>query len=216
MASLRDFTAAKPRPLPVIILADVSGSMGADGKIDALNTAIADMIAAFSDETTARAEIHVSVITFGAQVQRHVPLQPAHEVQWAPMQASGRTPLGQALTLTAELLEDRDAIPGRAYRPTLVLVSDGIPTDDWRAGLDRLLQGRGKKVDRMALAIGGDADEAMLRAFLENPEMLFRAEDAGRIGDFFRFVTMSVATRSKSADPNAIPSLGDPFADEDY
>ena len=216
MPSIQDFTVAKPRPLPVIILADVSGSMAADGKIDALNTALADMVVAFADEDSARAEIYVSVITFGSDVERHVPLTPAREVAWSPMQANGRTPLGRALALAADLLEDKDEVPSRAYRPTLVLVSDGIPTDDWRAGLNRLSQGRGAKVDRIALAIGGDADEDMLRAFLSNPEMLFHVEDARRIGDFFRFVTMSVATRSKSADPNVIPRLENPFVDEDY
>ena len=37
MATLKDFTVTKPRPLPVILLADVSGSMASEGKIDALN-----------------------------------------------------------------------------------------------------------------------------------------------------------------------------------
>jgi uncharacterized protein YegL len=51
--------------MPVIILADVSGSMTAYGKLAALNRAIAETIAIFASEQDARAEIHVAVITFG-------------------------------------------------------------------------------------------------------------------------------------------------------
>ena len=37
MSSLKKFAVATPRPLPVIVLADTSGSMGENGKIEALN-----------------------------------------------------------------------------------------------------------------------------------------------------------------------------------
>ena len=40
MSSLKKFAVATPRPLPVIVLADTSGSMGENGKIEALNAAM--------------------------------------------------------------------------------------------------------------------------------------------------------------------------------
>ena len=40
MSKLKEFVMASARPLPVIILADISGSMSTNGKIDALNDAI--------------------------------------------------------------------------------------------------------------------------------------------------------------------------------
>src|SRR5438876_10944541 len=61
MSKLKEFTVSSARPLPVILLADVSGSMAADGKIDALNAAVAEMLAAFAEEDDGRAEIHVAV-----------------------------------------------------------------------------------------------------------------------------------------------------------
>ena len=48
------FVAAKQRPLPVIIIADVSGSMNEDGKIDVLNDSIAEMYRAFATEDHGR------------------------------------------------------------------------------------------------------------------------------------------------------------------
>ena len=65
MSKLKDFSIATARMMPVIILADVSGSMTAYGKLAALNRAMAEMIAICVSEQDARAPIHVAVITFG-------------------------------------------------------------------------------------------------------------------------------------------------------
>src|SRR5690606_12720836 len=55
MSKLKEFTMSSARPLPVIVLADVSGSMSANGKIDALNDAVSEMIATFAEEDDTRA-----------------------------------------------------------------------------------------------------------------------------------------------------------------
>jgi len=207
MSQLKEFTMSSARPLPVIVLADVSGSMGANGKIDALNDAISQMIAAFAEEDDTRAEIHVSVIAFGGRgTSIHKPLRPAHETCWEPMSASGRTPMGEAFELARTMIEDRDTVPIRAYRPTLVLVSDGVPTDEWRGPLAALLTSeRASKATRFAMGIGADADRETLTTFLANDEgRVFEAHEARGIKKFFRWVTMSVTTRSRSANPNSV------------
>jgi len=93
------------------------------------------------------------------------------------------------------------------------LVSDGEPTDSYKTGLNQLTkQGRAQKADRMALAIGADADIGMLQSFLGSAESkVFKVDDARRIKDFFRFVTMSVTARTRSANPNDIVKMADPF-----
>jgi uncharacterized protein YegL len=204
MSLLDHITLAPARPLPVILMADVSGSMAADGKIDALNSAIAEMLAAFRDEDEGRAQIQVAVITFGGDAKLHLPLTPAAELAWTPMRADGRTPLGVALDLVTELLEDRARLPSRAYRPTIVLVSDGLPTDEWRGPLARLLASeRAAKAQRFALGIGADAEPDVLRAFLGNPEgRIFAAHESREIAKFFQWVTMTVTYRSRSVRPN--------------
>lgn len=208
-----EFTQAQARALPVIILADVSGSMGAYGKIDALNQAVRDMLAAFASGDDLRADIQVAVVTFGGGGARvHVPLQPASAVEWTDMKANGGTPMGAAMALAADIIEDRGQIDSRAYRPTVVLVSDGAATDSPQAGLNRLTkEGRAQKADRMAMAIGADADLDMMRAFLPAGRELFVAADARRIADFFEFVTMSTTTRSRAVNPNDIPEMQSPF-----
>ena len=86
MSKLKDFTVSTARPLPVIVLADVSGSMSANGKIDALNDAIQSMIESFAAEDHSRAEIHFAVIAFGKGGARlHQPLLPAaFSIEYSP------------------------------------------------------------------------------------------------------------------------------------
>lgn len=205
------------RPLPVVLLADISHSMSTAGKIDVLNAAVGEMLAAFAREDTARAEIHAAIITFGGEAVLHTTLSPSRQVQWTPMQADGGTPLGAALEIATGLLEDRERVPSRAYRPALVLASDGIPTDEWRGPLQRLLDSeRGRKAQRFALAIGADADHEVLRAYLGGgSEGLFAAHQAREIRTFFRWVTLSVTSRSRSAQPNQAVEI-DPYRVEDY
>jgi uncharacterized protein YegL len=117
------------------------------------------------------------------------------------------TPLGTALQMAKAMIEDKDIVPSRAYRPTVVLVSDGGPNDAWEKPLNEFISdGRSEKCDRMAMAIGAGADETVLGKFIEGtPNRLFYAENAKQLRDFFKFVTMSVTIRTKSQTPNIVP-----------
>lgn len=202
---LNKFVVSKARPLPVIMMADISGSMSVNGKIEALNLSVQDMISSFAKESRMKAEIHLSIVTFGDTVQEHIKLAPAHQVSLSqPLVAAGSTPLGEACRLVQSMLEDKEMIPSRAYRPIVVLASDGYPTDDYQAAFDDLIQSeRGQKATRFALAIGNDADEDLLRKFGNDIEApLFHAHNATEIIRFFRAVTMSVAAHSQSQTPN--------------
>ena len=203
--SLNKFVANKARPLPVIIMADTSGSMSIDGKIDSLNQSLRDMIKSFSEESRNRAEINVSIITFGGEAKVHLKLTPAHEIeQIQELNATGGTPLGQACMLAKELIEDKETIPSRAYRPVIILLSDGHPTDDYNTAFNELINSdRGQKATRFALSIGADADDSVLSEFNNDIEApVFHAKNASDIHRFFRAVTMSVSNHSKSQTPN--------------
>ena len=202
-----DFTAPTAKPLPIILMLDVSGSMHG-GKIQTLNDAVKDMIGTFCDTEHGEVEIQVAVITFGAEVKLHLPLTSASNITWNKLSASGGTPLGTALKMAKAMIEDKNVIPSRAYRPTVILVSDGRPGDSWKEALKAFVtSGRSSKCDRMALAIGADADEAVLGQFIEGTQYrLFYAENAAQLREFFKFVTMSVTVRSKSHDPNSLPT----------
>ena len=98
-SQLKEFTTTAARPLPIIILADTSGSMGSEGKIDNLNQAIREMLDSFANEDDLRAEINVAIITFGGTVGLHTDFMPASKakLQWHEMSANGGTPMGGAI-----------------------------------------------------------------------------------------------------------------------
>lgn len=204
------FTAPKAKPLPVILLLDVSGSMSGEN-IKSLNEAVRDMLHVFRDSANSETDIWVSIITFGAQVSLHQPLAPADGITWGDLTASGSTPLGVALEMAKAMLEDKSVVPSRAYRPSVVLVSDGKPDRGWEGPLNAFVsQGRSSKCDRMAMAIGAEADEAVLSKFIAGTANgLFYAENAKQLRDFFTLVTMSVTRRATSAAPDNVARATD-------
>ena len=200
------FVAPKAKPLPVVLLLDISGSMYGEN-IESLNQAVREMIASFSKVETLETEILLSVITFGEQVALHTPYTSASSIEWQDLTAGGATPMGTAIRMTKALIEDKSKTPSRAYRPAIVLVSDGGPTDSWEQPLDDFIDnGRSQKCDRMAVAIGSSADRRVLNRFVEGcAQPVFSADNASEIRDKFKLITMSVTTRSTSVNPNEVP-----------
>jgi uncharacterized protein YegL len=212
--SVKEFTISQPRPLPVLLLLDASGSMSEAGKIEALNRAVEEMLATFAAEPEVRSVIQVGAVAFGGDVRVHLPPLPADDAKkkWRPLMAKGNTPLGATLTKLQTMLEDKTLLPSRSYRPTLVLISDGQATDEWASPLRQLLDSpRASKAARMAMAIGSDADMQVLQNFLSSSRSkVFQAHQARDIHKFFRWVTMSVTIRSRSDMPDTV-SYVDPI-----
>lgn len=196
------------RPLPVFLLIDTSGSMDEPGKIDAVNQAVRTMVNTLADESGYQADLQLSLITFGGLTATlHQPLVPAGEVNFVPLTAKGRTPMGGALRLLRELIEDQSVVPSRAYRPTVLLVSDGIPTDNFEEALEEFNNSpRASKALRFSMIIGddpGDEGATVLRNFMGSEDaVVFHAQEAREVRKAFKFVTMSVTARTRSATPD--------------
>lgn len=206
--------AVQSKPLPVLLLLDVSGSMTGE-KIEKLYDATVEMVDAFVKEAIKETVINIGIITFGSSVDLHTNFTPVSDLQNNGINkliASGMTPLGTTLEMAKDIMEDRDMIPSNAYRPAVVLVSDGAPNDEWRGPLDRFINsGRSEKCQRFAVAIGNDADRNMLEEFTKDSQLVFFAEDASSISENFKKVTMSLSTRSKATDPNKLPETDKKF-----
>jgi uncharacterized protein YegL len=192
VALFDDYELTSTRTLPVILLLDTSGSMREDDKIEVLNDSVTEMIDELTEVDNGNGFINLTIITFGMYeaetIVRNVPIG---EVAFTSLKANGPTPLGDALRQARELIEDKDEIPSQAFLPTIALVSDGVPTDEWEPELDALLAGeRGKKATRFALAIGADADRTVLAKFAGSE--IHEAEEASRIKDFLKYVTTTV------------------------
>jgi uncharacterized protein YegL len=193
------------RPLYMIWLLDCSGSMAEGGKIEALNNAIREVIPAVKKAAEGNPEVqfYVRAIKFSSGASWHIANPtPLNEFRWVDLTAEGETDLGQALALLAQEL-DRLPRDARLLPPQIVLISDGKPTDDWRGGLQALLNTPwGKRAIRQAIAIGQDADHETLRRFTDNPERsVLRADNAEQLVRYFRYVSTSVAASAPGKEP---------------
>lgn len=201
------YKAPTAKHLPVILLLDVSGSMYGD-RINSLNDAVVEMIKTFADGATRELIIDIAVITFGSQVKLHTPYTPVVTLQqqgWNQLNAEGMTPMGMALKMAKDMIEDKDTTPSNIYKPAVVLVSDGGPNDNWQGPLqDFINNGRSAKCQRFGIPIGNGADISVIKMFTGTDENIFYADDAKDIVKAFKTVTMSVSMRSKSQNPNDI------------
>lgn len=198
---LDEIIRSERKQLPVILLLDTSGSM--EGyRIEALNSAVKDMLNSFLEEENTRAEIQVSIITFGGEAKLHTDITPVKDIIWSDLIAAGLTPLGGALDIAKEMIEDRKKIK---IAPNVVVVSDGMPNDDWHKSLENFMQGRSRKCTRWAMAIGDGANKELLKEFVsDNDKYVFEASDAFQIKKFFKVVTMSTLQRSKTGNSKVV------------
>ena len=217
------FSVAASRPLPVFVLADTSGSMAGD-KIAALNLALQEMLAELGKVSDLRSAIEVGVITFGDSPVVVQPLAPPQSVSLPELAAFGKTQMGEAVDLVRSMLEDVSVVPTRAFLPTVVLISDGIPTGlpadlrvkaksgtadrtdfmDWHPLKALHSSPRAARALRLAMGIGQDARYEMLSAFVNTPGVpVIRGDKAASIAKFLRWVTLSVASRTLSRTPDA-------------
>ncbi len=161
------------RPVHFIWLLDCSYSMQGE-KIGQLNYAIREAVPEMRSvaQDNPAAQLLLRTMTFSTTARwHHQDPVPVENFTWQDVQVDGMTNLGEALQLAAREL-DTPPMPQRALKPVLALVSDGVPTDDWKAGL-RAVDATpwGRKAVRVAIAIGADADRTVLQEFLGNPEL---------------------------------------------
>ena len=211
------------RYMPVVLLLDVSGSMDGD-KIDNLYDATVKMIETFTDEGKKEIPYKIAIITFGASVEYHTPYTDATKnfaQNLKPFVADGMTPLGTALRMAKDIIEDKDETPKRWYRPAVVLVSDGMPTDSYQGPLqDFISNGRTARCQRLSMGIGSDPrfiDYNVLRNFAgEDSEKItgtdklcFKAEDAADIVKVFKLISSSIS-QTASSNKNSFPNVPPP------
>lgn len=220
------------RPMHFFWIVDCSGSMQESGKMEQLNNAIKEAI---PEMRTVEAEnpfarILVRAIKFSNGATWHISQPtPVCDFNWPDLEADGVTDMGQAFAKVAEQLT-LEKLGQRGYPPVLVLMTDGMPTDDWKTGLKQLMdQGWGKRASRIAIAIGREADDEPLRAFVGNAEIpILRANNPQDLVKYIKWAsavvsksviappsrTVEEATGEQVAAPSLPPPPDDSWGDE--
>jgi uncharacterized protein YegL len=216
---ISNFIKKEGRALPVFLLVDTSRSMEGE-KIEAVNVAIKEMINSFKKIANPKGIIELAILSFGGdEVKVIKELSKISDVEYFQFDASGKTPMGKAFKAVTDLIEDYNVVSSRAYTPTIVLISDGNPTDfegynesytqeqimQWDA-LKALHSGsRSSKATKLAMGIGDDVDVKILKAFINDDSIpVIKSNDNHTIQKFFEWVTMSISVRSVSVNPNQV------------
>jgi uncharacterized protein YegL len=182
---------------------DGSESMKGE-KIRHLNYAVANATPALQRIAVANPQIRVfmQAIKFANNAEpmfgEPVPLA---DFAWRDITATGQTAMGQALAMVADRLGALERDATARYLPAcLILVTDGHPTDDFEAGLNRLMSEKyGRSATRLAIAIGNDADEKCLARFIDNPGVpVLHVNDTAKMDELVRLVSSSALTHSST------------------
>lgn len=189
---------------PCILVLDGSGSMNEGGRIDQLNAGLKAFEAALKKDKIARLRVQVLVIRLGDQDEVEVLTDWTDAINFnaPPILAQGRTPLGKAVDLALQKLQeqkDRYRANSISYtRPWMFLLSDGVPTDpDWMASAERLRKAiADRKVIAWPIAVAG-ADTEALAQFNEPNKPVYQL-DAAQFEEMFLWVSASMSAVSQS------------------
>lgn len=191
--------ADNPEPrCPCVLVLDTSGSM-AGLAMDQLNQALKQFVREVSGDSLAAKRLELAVVSCGGDVRV------AHDFttinQFVPpiLMAGGDTPLGAAVERGLDLIDTRKRnyrLGGVAYyRPWLIVLTDGEPTDDMRQAARRLNESEATK-SLVAFCFGTDQfDKAkMSKVFPRTPLMMRGA----CYREFFQWLSASMASVSHS------------------
>ncbi len=205
------------RALHVVLLLDCSGSMSGDRMASlnyAMRTAMPELRAVAADNP--EVDLRLRAIRFSTEPAWHIeePAPPS-EVEWQDLTASGESGLGAALAMLADAFED-GTMTGRHLPPVIVLVSDGLPTDDFESGLKAFFASEyADSAIRVGIAIGTDADHATLRSFIRNPGINpLRASNATDLIQHIKWAT-TAPVKAASSPANISDQLAPIFGTSD-
>jgi len=143
-----DSFADNPEPrCPCLLLLDVSGSMSGH-KIKTLNDGVAFFKEELMSDSLAVKRVEIGIVTFGP-VHLENSFQTAQNFNVPNFEASGDTPMGDAIKLGIELLNQRKMEYRNNgisfYRPWIFLITDGAPTDSWNEAAMMIREGEASK-----------------------------------------------------------------------
>ena len=208
--SLIDRVPIARRKMILFFLIDTSGSMSGK-KIQSVNDAIENVlpiIGEISDENP-DAEINIAAMKFSTGVDwvYNEPKE-AKDFIWQPVSPEALTSLGEACReLSRKLSRSNGFMPTSTgsgyYAPAIILLSDGGPTDDFQGGLKVLKENSWfKNAIKVAIAIGDDADEDVLKDFTGSSEAVIKVHNIDALKTMIRVIAVTssqIGSKSSSA-----------------
>lgn len=155
---------------PVVLILDCSSSMlekrpgDTENPMTALDSGLDVLISELNKDPLAKRRVELSFVTFGSNVTPATDFATVDNLVLPSLEAMGVTSMGAAVNEALDALEDRKKTykeNGIAYyRPWVMLLTDGLPTDDITEAAERIRKAEERKaVSFFAVGIeGADLD----------------------------------------------------------
>jgi uncharacterized protein YegL len=206
-----DSFADNPEPrCPCVLVLDTSGSMSGI-PIRELNQGIETFKQELLGDPLAMKRVEVAMVTFG-------PVSIESDFQTVPnfypktLQANGDTPMGSAISLAVEMVTKRKQEYKNHgvsyYKPWIILITDGAPTDSWSHAASQIKDGENRKAFAFfAIGVEGANMDVLQQISVRQPlrlkGLMFR--------EFFMWLSASmkmVSSKNPGSNITMLPPTG--------
>ncbi|HCJ40228.1 VWA domain-containing protein [uncultured Ruminococcus sp.] len=210
-------TAVSKKSLVIFFLIDTSGSMKGK-KMGQLNTVMEELIPEIRRVGEADTDVKVAVLTFDTDVKwmYSAPIS-IEEFEWARLGAQGVTSMGAAFTELAARMSRNSFLnsPSLSFAPVMFLMTDGYPSDDYKAGLKALQANSWYKFGlKAALGIGDEANDDMLEEFTGSKDTVVHAYTGGQLAAMIKIIAVT-ASQIGSKSMTLSDETNEELSDED-
>ena len=209
---------------PCVLLLDTSTSMRANDQIDKVNQGIRELHTSLLADPKAAQSVEICIITFGdagnPEVNVRLDWSEITEISDMPtLVANGTTPLGEAIDLALEKIDERKRIYSHAgiswYVPWVFIITDGVPNQDsrWAPAVQRIqnaqvpTEGR-KSPDVVAFAVSTDHGDNAMGLLRSVTPRTFELQGM-QFAELFVWISDSLK-RASVAKPGEGTTLADP------
>ena len=208
-------TGVSRKSLVIFFLIDTSGSMKGK-KMGELNTVMEELIPEIRKVGEADTVVKVAVLTFSTDVKwmYSTPI-PIEEFEWARLRASGVTSLGAALKELNARMSRNGFLnsPSLSFAPVIFLMTDGYPSDDYKAGLKELQANSWYKFGlKAALGIGSEANDNVLTEFTGSADTVVHAYSGGQLAQMIKIIAVTssqIGSKSMTLSDDTSHELGE-------
>ena len=188
------------RRLPIYFLIDVSESM-AGVPIEEVQKGMKNIVQDLRTNPYALENVHIGIIAFAGKAKILSPLTEIFKFYPPVFPLGGGTSLGAGLNM---LMDDIDKSVVKTtveqkgdWKPIVFLFTDGTPTDNPDAAINRWNSKFRKRANIIAISIGNNANTQLLGKISDNVLRL-NDTDEHSFQQFFKWITASVSTASFS------------------
>jgi uncharacterized protein YegL len=137
------------------------------------------------------------------------------EFEWARLEAKGITDLGMTFEELNRKLSRSEFLnsPSLSFAPVIFLMTDGYPTDDYKAGLRKLQVNSWYRYGlKVALGIGKEANDDMLAEFTTSPDTVVHAYSGGQLAQLIKKIAVTssqIGSKSMTLADDVLRDLND-------